>query len=226
MIQTRTFDDLCRSVLDDVLKPHRFAWVGNGTYARAESDGEDTIGFDLRPTRERFCVMIGHFPSDLRILHELHPELGVQDRGFLCKPYLNPTGTSWHPRWWRAKDRPTAEKSLRKVVACIQGPGLSWLALLRDPRFYAEHTDPVAALGSGLAHERAGNLTIARERYEQIMRRFGEIEKAAGVRRFREGWRDFIFIAAKLGVEDDLVRAVRDLAGWNPTIHPLSASGG
>jgi len=119
-----------------------------------------------------------------------------------------------------------AEKSLRDVLTCFEVVGLAWLGLLRNPEFYAEQTDPVAAIGSGLAHERAGNMSIARERYEEIMRRFSEIERMGGVRCFQEGWRDFIFVTAKLGIENDLVREVRVLAGWSPKIDPLPTKRG
>ena len=221
MIQTRTFDALCHDLLDLPLQKHGFAWSGGGVYSRIAADGDDTIGLDFRPSRSRFCIMIGFCPKEFRILDELHPDLRTPNRGFLCRPYLNPEGTSWHQRWLRANDKPSAANSLQQVLPWIQSAGLSWLAALRDPKFYAEQSDPVAALSSGLAHELAGNTEIARARYKEMNRRFEEIEKLDGIRKFRAGWRDFIFVRAKLGVEDALTAEIKALAGWSPTIQPL-----
>jgi hypothetical protein len=79
----------------------------------------------------------------------------------------------------------------------------------------------VAPLSSGFAHELAGNIEVARERYNEMNRRFELIERNGGIRKFREGWRDFIFVRAKLGFADALTSEIRALAGWYPTIEPL-----
>ena len=101
---------------------------------------------------------------------------------------------------------------------------MEWLSALRDPELFAEHTDPVAALCSGFAHELAGNIAVARERYLEMNRRFNEMEKiGGGIRSFKEGWRDFIFVRDKLGLEDELTKEIRQLANWNATVQPLTA---
>src|SRR6185295_1862376 len=200
-----------------------FDWSGGGVYVRPGSDGQDSIGFDLRPSRSRFCVLIGYYPKEFSVLEELHPEMNAISRGYLCRPYLNPNGTSWHPRWWSSKDRDAAIRSLQHVLACIQGVGMAWLAQLRDRTFYAEHTDPMAALPSGFAHELAGNVQVAKERYLDMNQRFLEIDKiGGGIRKFSGGWRDCIFVRAKLGLNDELTTALRELADWHRPITPLA----
>ena len=222
MIKTKTFDGLCREFLDGPLALHGFAWCDGGVYARTASDGRDTIGFDFRPSRNQFCVMVAYYPNEFRIIDELHPELTAANKGFLCRPYLNAEGTSWDPRWLKAKDKESATQSLQQVLPWIERAGLAWLAALRDRRFFAESSDPVAALSSGFAHELAGNIEVARRRYKEMNRRFELIEKSSGLRKFREGWRDFIFVRVKLGIEDALTTEIKVLAAWCPAIEPLS----
>lgn len=221
MVTTKTFDKLCHEILDPALARCAFARCGEGVYVRAASDGEDRIGFDFRPTRHRFCVMIGYLPREFEILDELHPELTTANKGFFCRPHLNKEGTSWHPRWLNAKDKETATQSLHQMLSWIENAGLAWLMALRDRKLFAEHSDPIAALYAGFAHELAGNIEVARERYLEMSRRLELIEKNGGIRKFPEGWRDFIFIKAKLGFPDALTSEIRALAGWNPRIEPL-----
>ena len=221
MIKTKTFDGLCHEILDGPLARHGFAWCGGGVYARAAADGGDSIGLDFRPSRGRFCVMIGYYPNEFRIIDELHPEVTAPNRGYLCRPYLNPERTSWQPRWLKAKDKESAGQSLHQVLPWIEHAGLGWLTALRDRRVFAESSDPVAALSSGFAHELAGNIEVARERYNEMNRRFELIEKNVGIHRFRDGWRDFIFVRAKLGFADALTLEISALAGWSPNIEPL-----
>lgn len=224
MIQTRTFDSLCHDILSPALMNQGFVWVGKGVYLRSAADGEDSIGLDIRPTRERFCVLVGYYSTEmLAFLRELDPALDAQNRGYLCRPYLHQEGTSWHPRWWRCNDKPTAIRSLQHALQCIDTAGQKWLADLRDRRFYAQHTDAIASLPSAYAHELAGNLETARERYLEKNRVYGEMEKLkGGIRACKEAWRECIFVKAKLGIEDALTGDLRVLASWNPTIHPLT----
>lgn len=221
MIQTRTFDRLCHEILDIPLNRIGFAWVGGGVYVRRTPEGRDSIGFDIRPSRSRFCVLIGYAPKEFEIVEALHPELTEADLGFLCRPYLNPVGTSWKPRWWNCTTKEIAMQSLHHVLECVESAGERWLSALRDPEFLAANSDSVAALSSGFAYELAGDLDIARQRYLAMNRRYSEIEKTTGIRKFRDGWRAFIFVRAKLGVEDELTADVRALAGWNPRIPRL-----
>lgn len=221
MIKTKTFDGLCHEILDGPLALHGFAWSGGGVYTRSTTEGDDAIGLDFRPSRDRFCIMMGYYPKEFRIVEELHPEITAPNRGYLCRPYLNPEGTSWHPHWLKAKDKESAAHSLQQALPWVENAGLSWLAALRDRKLFAEHSDPVSALCSGFAHELAGNIQVARERYNEMNRRFDLIENNGGIRKFREGWRDFIFIRAKLGIEDALSADIRALAAWRPAIEPL-----
>ena len=221
MIKTPSFDKLCHEILDDSLAQHGFSWRGDGVYVRAAPDGRDQIGLDFRPSREKFCVMVTHYPSSFWVIEELHPELGGQINGFLCKPYLNPKGTSWNPSWLKARDKESATSSLQQVLSWIEQAGLAWLVALRNPQIYAESSDPVAAIGSGFAHEIAGNLEIARQRYSEMNRRFEMIEKDYGLRKDQACWRDFLFVRGKLGIEDSLTVDIRTLAGWDPKTTPL-----
>jgi hypothetical protein len=222
MIQTKTFDTLCHEVLDAALEHHGFASCGQGAYARAALDGEDTIGLDFRPSRGRFCAMVGYSPKEFQVIEELRSENETVTPGFLCRPYLNPRGTSWHPRWLVANDKESTRNSLLQALPWVEGAGLNFLAQLRDPRFYAETSDPVAAIPSGFAHELCGNTEIARERYSEMYRRFVEVHKSRDIRKFRQGWRRYIFVCAKLGIQDALTAEIRELVRWDPFIEPLS----
>src|SRR5262249_13393485 len=162
--------------------------------------------FDIRPSRGRFCVMIGYYPNEFRTIKELYPDA----TGFLCPPYLNAAGTSREPRWWKCKERESTANSLQDVLQCLDPAGLNWLSALRDRKFYAEQSDPSAAVPSGYAHELAGNIEIARERYREMNRRFEEIEtRWGGIRKCAEQWRAFVFVRAKLAIEDALTAEIR-----------------
>lgn len=221
-MHTKTFDSLCLEVLEIPLSAYGYTWVDNGAFVRKQNDGIDSIGFDIRPSKNKFTVMICYEPKEFEVINELHPEIKGDEKGYLCQPYLNPNGTSWNPKWWKCQNKTIATNSLHNVLECIENKGFKWLELLRDKQFYADHSDPIAAISSGYAHELAGNFKVSLERYNESKRRFDSIEKSSGIKSFKEGWRDYIFIMSKLGIENSLVKEIRELSNWNPDIPQLN----
>ena len=149
-------------------------------------------------------------------------DLGDEDRGFPAGPYLNPVSVTSRPKYWGYRTPEALEKSLKHVIECLKNSGLPWLETLRDPKVFADQTDPVAALPSGLAHEAAGNFAKAREAYREMHRRYSEmIAKFGEATVLRRSGKAYVFVTAKLGIDAERRRTFEDELNYHPDIEPL-----
>jgi hypothetical protein len=215
----------CDERLLPLLEPVGFTKKQPGEYVRESEEGWDRILVSHGPSakkRTHFCVGVEFRPSVMKTLDELI-DLGGEDEGFLVGPYLNPVSVTQRPKYWGYRTEEALEKSLRHVVECLQNAGLPWLESLRDPQTYAENVDPVAALGAALAWEAAGNLQKAREAYQEMFRRYRGVIEQRGERLLLESShaKAYVFVTAKLGVDEERRQAFEDKLDYHPDVKPL-----
>ena len=157
----------------------------------------------------------------MAVLNDIVP-LGDEDEGFLVGPYLNPVAVTSRPKYWGYRTPEALEKSLRHVKACLQDTGLPWLVTLRDPKVFAESVDDTAALAGAVAHEKAGNLGRARDRYAEMHRRYSLCISELGENlTLRKSGKAVVFVCAKLGVDEELRMRFEDKLEYHPDIQPI-----
>jgi hypothetical protein len=110
-----------------------------------------------------------------------------------------------------------------KMKEALQNHGLHWLQELRDPKRFASEVDPIAALYAGFAHERAGEIAAARERYEEMQRRLlAGMKLGISESEFiRTAGRQYIFVAKKLRTDSDRVQRFEQALGEVLEVVPL-----
>lgn len=114
------------------------------------------------------------------------------------------------------------EVSLQHVLECLEEVGLPWLESLHAPKGFAAHVDPRAPLPSALAHEAADEIELARQSYNEMIRRY-----QVGIQRFGEETalrgqcKAFIFVALKLGIERERAQRLQRQLNYYPDIEPL-----
>lgn len=216
---------LCDSVIGPCLRYNGFTITQPADYARRTEAGADRITVSRGPgrrARTHFAVFMSFEPDYLKIVEELIP-LNGEDRGFSCGPYLNPIGVSPRPKYWPFRNREVASKSVDHAYECIRRVGLPWLETLRDPIIFAERIDPVAALPAGVANEVAGNKERARAFYQEMLRRYKLVMEQETPRSpaLPLIGRPFVFVTAKLAVEQEKRKEYQERLGYYPEVTPL-----
>lgn len=213
----------CDRQLGALLGQAGFRHAEPGEYLRTSEDGEDRILVDPDARKGRFAVLLSYYPAALRVVEELS-DYSSEPRGFPCGPYLSPSGVGRREYLWPYKSQPSLQSSLESVKAALNDYGLPWLQELRDPKRFAAEVDKVAALYAAFAHERAGDTSNARRLYEEMYRRLTEGLKL-GVSEadfLRTAGKKYIFVAKKLGVNDEQVERFQRQLGRMADIVPLS----
>jgi hypothetical protein len=219
----------CDELLSSFLNPHGFRNGKPGEYLRRTQTGEDRILVSRGPSskaKTHFAVFMSYEPDYLmKTINELI-SYGGEDRGFSCGPYLNPVGVTPRPKYWSYRDADALKRSVAHVIQCLEKTGLPWLESLRDPKTFASNVDPVAALPAGLANEIAGNIEIAKEFYNEMLRRYrlsSQLLKDED-EQLQSFGKAFVFVASKLDVEQERREAFKRKLNYYPEIRPLGGS--
>jgi len=219
----------CDQILKPVLEPRGFQREQLGRYARRLTHGEERISVSKGPpskARTHFSVWISFHPDYMKPIDELYPT-DKWDSGSLTPPYLTPVGATFRPKFWGYGTEDALEKSLKHVIVCLEQAGLKWLESLRDPKFFAEQSDPRATLPYGLANEVAGNIETAKAAYKSKLRTLLKIVALCDKKVVSESEilskdaKPFIFVAAKLGMEQERANYFRQKLRYHPNIEPL-----
>ena len=209
MIAT-SFYGACESALMPALQPFEWRLCGRGVYQKNETDGVSRLAVDPLKGFARFRVLLTFDPADVTQLADsiTCDQPPDYERGFLCGPYLTPAGVYRRHGGYACRTRADLQRSLATVVRAIQSVGVQWLQRLRDPQFFAEQADPVAALMCGYAWERAGNNRRARELYQEMWRRLdGALSHLSEKQLDRvedATKRQYLFIAQRLRIRSDV----------------------
>jgi hypothetical protein len=220
------FYRLSESVLTPALGAMGWESTGRVLYHKRETLGVSRLALDPLKRFDRFRVLLTFDPSDLdALLVSLFADEPAHDRGFLCGPYLTPGGVAPRHAGYACRTRALLDASLSAVLGALADFGVPWLADLHDPRFLAEHADPVAALTCGYAWERAGDLERAHERYAEMWRRLegglAGLSPRALARLPDSVKRQYLFVTGRLGHDNDATRAFTQQlqeAGSGPTL--------
>jgi len=212
-------------VLLPALLPIGFARKQPGEYVRNVPGGFDRIMVSHGPGAKRnthFCVLVSpYYDQQEQLLGELLP-LQEEDRGFPCGPYLNPVAVSSRAKYWGYRTEDAMASSLEHVLVCLRNAGIPWLEKLRDPKVFADNVDSTAAISAAIAHEMAGNAELARDAYREMYRRYLLcISEFGEESTLKENGRAFVFVCAKLGVDEERRRAFEDRLSYHPDIEPI-----
>ena len=168
------FYRLVTELLEPGLAERGWQVIDRALYSQQCADGVARCALDPGRRFERFRVMIGFDPPDIVALldslfgDELSPS---NNRGFLTPPYLTPAGVFRRHSGFGCRTRQQMAAAATQVLRAMDAHAQPWLAQLRDPQVFASLADPVAALVTGYAWERAGHPDRAREFYEEMWRR-------------------------------------------------------
>jgi hypothetical protein len=215
----------CDRQLGVLLGQAGFRRVEAGEYLRNAADGEDRVLVDPDERKGRFAVLLSYYPAALRVVEELS-DYSSEPRGFPCGPYLSPSSVGRREYLWPYMSQPSLQSSLDSVEDALKSHGLPWLEELRDSKRFAAEVDKVAALYAAFAHERAGDAGTAKRLYEEMYRRLTEGLKLGVTEAefLRTAGKKYIFVAKKLGVNDEQVERFQRLLGSKSDIAPLDRS--
>jgi len=208
----------CDAVLGVFLAGEGFAG-SDGEYRREQPDGTDRVLVDADDRKKKFSVLLAYYPHALAILDDF---IEGEDRGFPCGPFLTPVAVTRRKHSWSYQPKKKFDQSLREVQLALETVGLPWLARLRDPNAYVAEIDPDALFDQGLANEWVGDQARARTAYLQLFERFQEMLSFASEELvMKEVGKQFIFVAAKLGREEERVRRFREHHKYWRPVPPL-----
>lgn len=212
------FYRISEEALSPALQSLDWRLVGRGWYQKDETDGESRVALDPLRGHARFRVLLTFDPTDVQQLADsLFDRPPDHERGFLCGPYLTPGGVFRRHGGYACRTRANLERSLATVISALQAVGLPWLQRLRNPQYFAEQADPIAALMCGYAWERAGNEQRAQERYREMWRRLDSALSPLSTKQLdrleASTKRQYLFIAGRLGITDDLVARLAEQMG-------------
>lgn len=219
----------CDEKLVPMLEPKGFRREQPGRYARRVTHGEERISVSKGPpskARTHFSVWISYYPDYMEQVFSLH-DTSKWDVGSLTPPYLTPAGATFRPKYWGYETKDTLEKSLHHVIICLEQAAFRWLECLHDPKFFAQQADPRATLPYGFANEAAGNSEKAKAAYESKLESLLKIMALYDKKMVPEAEilskaaKPFIFIAAKLGIEQERANYFRQKLNYHPKIELL-----
>lgn len=220
MTSASKFYSEVEAAIGSSLEPNGFARTAPGEYRREGAEGEDVVAVDPDLRRGRFSLALCFYPAWTAVIDMLSTPSA--QRGFPCGPYLSPVGVGRREYFWPCKPGATLERSVASVKSALLQRGLPWLTDLRDPRNYAASVDPVAALYAAIAFEKAGDDSAARSFYQEVHRRMlGVLDRGGADEEFlRSAGRKYLFVARKLGIEDEVVRLCETLDSTRPQTPP------
>jgi len=214
----------CDENLGSLLRANGFANGQPGEYLRADTGGEDFVLVAPDVPKERFAIALSYYPNDCSAIQKL-VGMPLQPRGFPCGPYLNGVGVGRRPHWWSCKSADRLRIASQSAASVLKAHGLPWLQRLMDPDVFATEVDPVDALYAGYAHERAGKFSLAREFYQEMLRRLieGMNLGVSDAEYLKVAGREFIFVAKKLGLVDERIGKYERALGEVLDVKPLPA---
>jgi len=211
------FDQIAEAYLLERLAPAGWEKVGKSMFVRRDAGGMDKLALDPGRGFDKFAVLMAYEPTDVsEFLGALQADDAYDPAasGFMCGPYLSLGKVGPRKHTWPSATPERLLASMERFMAAFTQMGRPWLDTLRDPLALAANVDENAAAAAGYVWERAGNEAKASSLYLNWLGRlrggqelFGHKDPPA------RHMKEYLFLAARIGLEDELTSRYRAALG-------------